>query len=50
MKVIFSFFEQHPVLFCHAGHLGSNLEKPSIFFKFPAMENSAQLPLDCTEG
>lgn len=50
MKVIFSFFEQHPVLFCHTGHLGSHLEKPSIFLKFPAMENPAQPSVNGTEG
>lgn len=49
MKVIFSCFEQHPVLFYHAGHLGSHLEKP-IFFKFAAMENPAQPSVNCTEG
>lgn len=41
VKVIFSFFEQYPVLFYHAGHLGSHLEKPPILLMFPAMEKSS---------
>lgn len=32
VKVICSFFEQHPVLVYHAGHLGSHLEKPPSYF------------------
>lgn len=45
-----AFFEQHPVLFYHAGHLGSHLEKPPIFLMFPAMENPAEPSVNCTEG
>lgn len=51
MKVIFSFSEQHPVLFYHAGYLGSHLEiTPSYFLTFPGMENPVQLSINCTEG